>query len=96
MEIRKNIQDNTAVLALEGWMDTQAAPQLAEALTELPGDLTSLTLDLASLEYISSSGLRQLVAAHKKMKGNLTLVNVPDTIMDVFHMAGFDKRLNIA
>ena len=95
MEIKKSIQDNAAVITLEGWMDTQAAPQLAASLEELPAGITELTLDLAGLEYISSAGLRQLVAAHKKMRGNLTIRNVPDSILDILSMAGFDRRLHI-
>ena len=32
---REEIDNNTAVLYLEGWMDTQSAPALAQALNEL-------------------------------------------------------------
>ena len=52
-------------------------------------------LDLEKLEYISSAGLRQVVAAHKRMNGELTVINVSSEILDVFKMTGFDKKLNI-
>ena len=53
-----------------------------------------LTLDLEKLEYVSSSGLRQIIAAYKKMK-SFRIKNVSGDIMEVLRMTGFDKRLNI-
>ena len=47
----------------------------------------------AELNYISSGGLRQLVAAHKKMNGALTMRHISDEIMGVIKMTGLDKRL---
>jgi anti-anti-sigma factor len=95
MTIEKNITNNTAELKIKGWLDTQTAPQLGEALDELDSSVTELVFDMSELEYISSAGLRQIVVAHKKMQGNLTIKNVSDEIMDVFQMTGFNKHLNI-
>lgn len=95
MNINKTITDSTAVFEIDGWLDTQTAPELGAALDELEAGVTELTIDMSSLEYISSAGLRQIVAAHKKLNGNLTIKNVSAEIMDVFKMTGFDKRLTI-
>lgn len=54
-------------------MDTQNAPALEQALSELGPDTGHLVLDLGELEYTSSAGVRQIVAAHKQMKGEMTL-----------------------
>ena len=94
MQINKTVNGSSAVIAVEGWLDTQTAPELEKATSELPKEVETLELDLAKLEYISSAGLRQIVAMHKKMK-KLTITNVPAEIMDVFRMTGFDKRLDI-
>ena len=51
---------------ISGWLDTQTAPQLGAALDEFEPSVTELTIDMSGLEYISSAGLRQIVAAHKK------------------------------
>ena len=56
---------------------------------------TEMTIDLEKLEYISSAGLRLVVAAHKKMNGALTVKNASVEVLDVFRMTGFDKRINI-
>jgi anti-anti-sigma factor len=95
MTIDKTLNGGTAELKISGWLDTQTSPQLGACLDELDGDVTALVLDMSGLEYISSAGLRQIVAAHKKMKGNLTIKNVSAEIMEVFKMTGFDKHLNI-
>jgi anti-anti-sigma factor len=95
MTIDKTLNGGTAELKISGWLDTQTSPQLGAALDELGGEVTALILDMSGLEYISSAGLRQIVAAHKKMKGNLTIKNVSAEIMEVFKMTGFDKHLNI-
>ncbi|MBP5261907.1 MAG: STAS domain-containing protein [Clostridiales bacterium] len=96
MEITKTITDNKAVIRPEGWLDTKTTPELEEVLNSLPDTVTELTLDLEALEYISSAGLRQIVAMHKKMNGNLTLVNVSTELLELFKMTGFDKKLRFA
>lgn len=95
MTVKKTVEGNKALLEIEGWLDTQTAPELGEALEALDPSVTELTIDMNALEYISSAGLRQIVAAHKKLNGNLTIKNVSAEIMDVFNMSGFSKRLNI-
>ena len=95
MTINKTVNGTEAVLALSGWLDTKTAPELRDALDALEEGMESLVLDCAELEYISSAGLRQLVAAHKKMNGNLTIRGVSKEIMDILRMSGFDKRLHI-
>ncbi len=93
MTIEKITHGSTAELKLSGWLDTQTAPLLEAEVNELDADVTALTLDFTELEYISSAGLRQIVAAYKKMKGALTLRHVSDEIMNVISMTGLDKRM---
>ena len=95
MAVQKITKGTEVTLKVDGWLDTQASPELEKAVSELESNVESLVLDLEKLEYISSAGLRQIVAAHKKMSGKLTLRNVQPDIMSVLSMAGFDKRLHI-
>jgi anti-sigma B factor antagonist len=96
MNIVTTTNGTSTIIAVDGWLDTSTAPQLAAAIAGLGSDCTELVLDFAALEYISSAGLRQVVSAHKKMKGKLLVKNVQPEVMQVFRMAGFDKRLNIS
>lgn len=93
MTIEKKVTENTVELKLSGWLDTQTAPVLEEALADLKPGTESLVLDLEGLEYISSAGLRQIVAAYKKMNGSMILANVSEEIMGVIRMTGLDRRL---
>ena len=95
MNITTTVDGSTTTIALEGWLDTNTSPELGAALQDLDDGCESLVLDLANLEYISSAGLRLLVSAHKQMKGNLTIRNVSAEVMQVLHMASFDRRLHI-
>ncbi len=98
MEIKKIIENNVATLKLTGWLDTQSAPQLGEAVGELDG-INSLILDFDALEYISSSGLREILSASRKLSaagGSFSVINVSNEVMDVFLMTGFSKKLNIS
>ena len=56
-----------------------------------------LILDMKELEYISSAGLRVLLAAQKKMNqsGKMKLTGVSDEVMEVFEITGFSDILTI-
>ena len=94
MKIEIAVDGSKAVIKLEGWLDTQTAPELGEAVAGLEDSVTDIVKKKEKLEYISSAGLRQIVAIYKKAK-SLVICNVSNEIMDVFKMTGFDKRLNI-
>ncbi len=93
MEIAKTINGEEAVITLKGWLDTQAAPELHEVLDTLEPEVKKLVLDFSDLEYISSSGVREMVSAYKKMNGALVIRNVSDGIMNIFKATGIDKRV---
>ena len=95
MTINKSLDGNTVTLNIAGWLNTQTAPELETALGELEQNADALVLDMEALEYISSAGVRQIVAAYKKMKGALTLRHVSPEIMSILRMTGLDKRLHI-
>lgn len=95
MTITKSIAGNEAVLKLEGWLDTQASSELTAAIEEIDEGIETVTFDMSGLEYISSSGVRQVVAVHKKYNGRLTLTGVNDNILNVFKAIGIDKKIRI-
>ena len=82
-------------VALDGRLDTTTAPELEKFLGEHCADVTELVLNCEKLVYISSAGLRVLLANQKKMKGAMTLINVCELVMEVFEMTGFADILVI-
>ncbi len=97
MNINMNKQDSNLTIELEGRLDTTTAPQLEASLKQSVGDCENLVMDFADLEYISSAGLRVLLAAQKVMnkQGTMVIKNVNDTIMEVFEITGFADILTI-
>lgn len=95
MEIIKTRKESELNIALQGRLDTVTAPQL-EAELELEG-ITALVLDFSALDYISSAGLRVLLAAQKTMnkQGEMLLRGVNEDIMEVFDITGFSDILTI-
>ena len=95
IEIKRNADE--VVIELVGRLDTNTAPALDKTIGEDIQDSENLVLDLKGLEYISSAGLRVLLAAQKKMQknGSLKITNVCAEIMDVFEMTGFADILTI-
>lgn len=97
MNIIKNSEGKTLNIALEGRLDTTTAPQLEAEFKKSIADNTELNLDFAKLEYISSAGLRVLLAAQKVMnkQGKMVIRNVNDVVSEVFEVTGFADILTI-
>lgn len=99
MEINKAISNQNVIITLKGRLDTMTAPQLDDEVKGIDFDeVETVTLNLKDLEYISSSGLRVILALYKNLKskgGNLKIVNVSNTIMELFSMTGMADYLDI-
>lgn len=97
MNIQKTLSGTTLMVALEGRLDTTTAPKLEEELRSSVDGITRLVFDLAKLEYISSAGLRVLLAMQKLMnqQGEMVLQNVNEAVMEVFEVTGFSDILRI-
>ena len=97
MTIDKNAQGTRLELALTGRLDTTTAPQLEAELKHNIGGVAELVLDFEGLEYLSSAGLRVLLAAQKVMnrQGGMVVRHVNETIMEVFEITGFSEILTI-
>ena len=97
MTINKEKNNGILTLAIEGRLDTVTATELEKVVNEETADVRELILDMKGLEYISSAGLRVLLAAQKKMnkQGVMKLTDVCDAVMEVFEMTGFADILTI-
>ena len=91
MKIEKKAEGSKLTVALEGRLDTTTAPELEEALKDALEKVDDLTMDFSGLEYISSAGLRVLLATQKIMnkQGAMRVINVNEVVMDVFDVTGF-------
>ena len=87
IDVTKN--NDGMVVALDGRLDTTTAPELEGVLTDHYDGTGALVIDCEKLAYISSAGLRVLLAAQKKTQGAMKLTNVCELVMEVFEMTGF-------
>ena len=95
----KNQDGNRLTVALDGRIDTLTAPQLESELKPLLNGISELVLDFAQVAYISSAGLRVLLATQKAMhaaSGSLTIVNAVPAVREVFDITGFSDILTLA
>lgn len=95
IEIKKNAEET--IIEIVGRLDTITAPALDKTINEDIGETKNLVLDVKGMEYISSAGLRVLLAAQKKMQkiGSMKVINVCEDVMEVFEMTGFADILVI-
>jgi anti-sigma B factor antagonist len=97
MTIHQEKNGNALLIALEGRLDTMTAPNLEETLKEALEGVTELTFDFEKLDYLSSAGLRVLLAAQKTMnrQGAMKVKNVNEIIQEIFEVTGFSDILTI-
>lgn len=97
MKISKTTAGANMTIELEGRLDSVTAPQFEAELKSSLDGITELALDFSALDYLSSAGLRVILAAQKVMnkKGRMQIRNVNETIMNVFEITGFTDLLTI-
>lgn len=97
MNINKSLTGSELTIALEGRLDTTTAPLLEAELKQNINGAAKLVFDFEKLEYLSSAGLRVLLAAQKVMnkQGEMVIRSVNDVIYDVFDVTGFSDILTI-
>ena len=97
LKVEKKLEDGALFIALEGELDTLSSPDFEAELEPLLSQTDSLTFDFEKLEYISSAGLRVLLAAEQAMeeKGakQVKVLHLNDTIRHIFDITGFAEVL---
>ena len=97
MTISKNLEGEKLTILLDGRLDTTTSPALEAELKDALTGITELVFDFEKLEYISSAGLRILLASQKIMnkQGSMVIKNVNEVIAEVFEVTGFADILTI-
>jgi len=89
MNIEKKLENGKLSVSVSGRLDTNTSPELETAL-KLDG-VSELALDISGLEYLSSAGLRVLLAAQKTINaagGRMSIANANETVKGVFDITG--------
>ena len=98
MTITKTETDEKITIQLEGRLDKLSSPILEEEMKKELEKKKDLVIDFKNLEYISSAGLRILIASEKELKAigkNMEIINVNDDVMSILNVTGFIYILNV-
>ena len=97
MNIIEERNNNISTIKVEGNLDTSTALELQSYLDKVFKEVDAIIFDFINLNYISSAGLRVILAAIKSMKSEdaIKVINVNDTVMNIFELTGFDDLISI-
>jgi len=99
MEIRRTIGEDTITIEVEGRLDTVTSSQLEQEVSEVfEEEKSNIDFDFTSLEYISSAGLRVLLASQKQVNSlgtEMRIVGANDVVKEIFEITGFSDIMQI-
>lgn len=95
MDVQESREGATAFLEVVGRLDSNSADAFSGRITAcLDGKPTALVIGCASLEYMSSAGLRGLLMAAKRCRAEgiaLALHSLRSNVLEIFEMSGLLK-----
>lgn len=92
MEVAKDLKNGKLVLSVSGRLDTVTSPRLQAEIDSSIVGVNELVFDFAALDYISSAGLRVLLAANKRLasvNAKMAISGANSVVREVFEMTGF-------
>jgi anti-anti-sigma factor len=93
MQVETGQQNGITTVSIRGRMDAVTTPEIESRLTRLvDGGEKRLLVNMNELEYISSAGLRALLTAAKRLKGEqgeIAFTNLGGHVKEVFEISGF-------
>ena len=99
MEINEQETGQCVIIGIKGRLDTTNYSMLEKKLIELiDSNHNKILIDCSNMDYISSSGLRILLMALKKitlMKGKFVLCSLQENIREIFEISGFTSIFEI-
>jgi anti-anti-sigma factor len=99
MDITTTSKNNATILSITGRIDTATAPELEQAINkEIDGGHRQILLNFSGVSYISSGGLRVLLATAKKLKtpgDKFGICGLSQEVLKILKLAGFTSIFSI-
>ena len=97
MKITKISDGDKLTIDIEGRLDSNTAPLLSKELAASLDGVRELVVDLSTLVYISSMGLRVLLSAQRKLRGKGTMIvkNPSEMVSEILNLTRFNEILTI-
>lgn len=100
MEIKKIVDGNDVTIQLTGRLDTITSGKLEKELGDVfEQEKVNLVFDFSTLDYISSSGLRVLLSAQKKINAmgtSMKITGANEVVKEIFEATGFTKIMDLS
>jgi anti-anti-sigma factor len=99
MKIEIHDKENVKIVRFEGKLDTNTTPEAEAALNQaIEQGASKILIDFKDLDFVSSAGLRILLATAKKLGtqgGALRVCSLNETVRDIFEISGFSTLLRV-
>lgn len=99
MEVKILEQNNEKIAVISGRVDTVTSADLETSVSQIWSQPSvTLVFDCKDMEYISSSGLRVVLKAHKHVTstdGKFIVRNLNNEVRNVFDLTGFSRIITI-
>lgn len=98
MELTLDRSGGISLVAISGELDASTAPAAQEQLVALAQPAAKIVLDLGGVPYMSSAGIRMLLATYRLVTGNggaIVLANITDDVKDTMSVTGFLKFFTV-
>jgi len=99
MKVTTREANDVKIADFEGNLDTNTAPDAEEQLKALAKQgATKILVNFEKLDYVSSAGLRVLLATAKGLQasdGSLRICGLNETVEEIFDISGFSTIFNV-
>lgn len=98
MEIEILQENGTVTVNIAGRVDTVTAPELEKGVKPYIGEGVEMVFNCGKMDYISSSGLRVVLATHKQVTatgGKFMVTNLNAEVKSVFDLTGFSRIITL-
>lgn len=98
MDIVVDVMKGINVVKLNGDLDLKSAPEFQQRITPLIQSGSKLVVDMSGVEYMSSAGLRVLLATYRQVTAvgaRLILAGVSEDVQEVMSMTGFLQNFTL-
>ncbi|GAB7081304.1 STAS domain-containing protein [Megalodesulfovibrio paquesii] len=100
MEFVHRMDEGICIVTVSGRLDAATSAQFGAGVVQLINDgVERLALDLTTLDYVSSAGLREFLRAAKAIKakgGSMVCCSLKDYVKEIFDMSGFSSIIPVA
>jgi anti-anti-sigma factor len=99
MNVIEETKNDIVILRLEGRLDATTSPQIEAKISQITeSGKNKVIFNLQNMDYLSSAGMRVLLAVTKKIKslnGKFIVCSLSDDVFEIIKMAGFNQILHI-